>query len=622
MPHAVRPGDVLAGRYRLTVLLHERSGGRFWRAFDQVLARDVALHLIAEDDPRAHELRDAARRSATIHDPRLLRVLDTDTVDGACYVVNEWGEGISLNNLVAEGPLGPRRAAWITAEAGQMIATAHAAGLAHGRLVPENVLVDQTGSVKVIGFAVDAALHGLPPGRESVDVADLAGILYTGLTGRWAGPSSSGLPDAPADNGHPMRPRQVRAGVPRVLDTLCDEVLGPAPSEHGFTSARAIVDALLEYVGDPASVAAAEAAMMRDRSPVRSSQLPPVMAPTPPVPVPADLPGEETVAMQVPGPGSSEERDTRGEAAGGEALDDEAPTSEQPAAEPDATQAGVPVFEDGELDWPAPREDPPPPPPPFEEPPAKPLFAPDPPPGEPVRRPRHPQAADTGSGTYWPWDEDDTGAPVVEPQPAEQPPVPGRSWLRIAAAIAVCLVVLLTLVYAFNRGRDGGGLLDRDRSDDPTSTQPARPVEVTAARDFDPPPAGNGEENPDSVGLAIDGDPATAWSTLTYQQDMGPGGLKEGVGLVLDLGRPTDVRRVDLTLVGSPTTVELYGSDTPVDDPGALDPAARGTADGTTLALEPEDGLEARYLLLWITKMPAVEGGEFRAEIAEVEVRG
>lgn len=620
MPHAVRPGDVLAGRYRLTVLLHERSGGRFWRAFDQVLARDVALHLIAEDDPRADELRDAARRSATIHDPRLLRVLDTDTVDGSCYVVNEWGEGISLNNLVAEGPLGPRRAAWITAEAGQMIATAHAAGLAHGRLVPENVLVDQTGSVKVIGFAVDAALHGLPPGRESVDVADLAGILYTGLTGRWAGPSSSGLPDAPADNGHPLRPRQVRAGVPRVLDTLCDEVLGAAPSEHGFTSARAIVDALLEYVGDPASVAAAEAALMRDRSPVRSSQLPPVVAPSPPVPAPADLPGDETVAMQVPGP-AAEQPGTD------DASRDEAPTSEQPAAEPAAaepeeTQAGVPVFDDGELDWPAPREDPPPPPPPFEEPPAKPLFAPDPPPGEPVRRPRHPHAADTGSGSFWPWDEGGTGAPVVEPQEAERSPVPGRSWLRIAAVIAVCLVVLLALVYAVNRERGGGGLLDRDPPEEQTTTQPARPVEVTGARDFDPPPDGNGEENPDTVGQAIDGDPATAWSTLTYQQDMGPGGLKEGVGLMLDLGRPTDVRRVELTLVGSPTTVELYGSDSPIDDPAALDPAARGTADGTSLALAPEDGLEARYLLLWITGMPPVEGGEFRAEIAEVEVRG
>ena len=663
MPHAMRPGDVLAGRYRLTVLLHERSGGRFWRAFDQILARDVALHLIAEDDPRADELRDAARRSATIHDPHLLRVLDTDTVDGHCFVVNEWGEGISLNNLIAESPLGPRRAAWITAEAGQMIATAHEAGLAHGRLVPENVLIDQTGSVKIIGFAVDAALHGLAPNRESVDVADLAGILYAALTGKWAGPSVSGLPDAPGDNGHSLRPRQVRAGVPRVLDTLCDEVLGSAPSGHGYTSARAIVDALLEYVGDPASVAAAEAALMRDQAQPRMPWVPPVV-PTPSVPSSEDLPGEETVAMPVsdqradqmadqpasqPEPATPEpatpEPATPGPAARGPETaanggpgpvpagplpdepgppaGDDRPTGEQATAEPEETQAGVPAFDDGELDWPRPREEKPPPPPPFEDPPAKPLFAPDPPPGEPVRRPRHPQPADTGSGSYWPWGDDDTGspAPPIAEEPEPRRPVPGRSWLRVAALIAVCLLIVLAMVYAFNRGRDGGGMLGGGDDDPTTSPEPATPVKIASASDFDPGPDGNGSENPESTGAVIDGDPSTTWSTLTYEQDMGEGGIKDGVGLMLDLGRSTDVRRVRVTLVGSPTTVRLYGSDTPPEDVTGLDVAAEGIADETTLELTSQD-LKARYLLLWVTKMPQVEGGQFRAEVAEVEVRG
>ena len=44
------------------------------------------------------------------------------------------------------------------------LARAHDAGLDHGRMVPENVLIDQQGQVRIIGFAVDAALHGVPPG--------------------------------------------------------------------------------------------------------------------------------------------------------------------------------------------------------------------------------------------------------------------------------------------------------------------------------------------------------------------------------------------------------------------------------------------------------------------------
>ena len=65
MPEHTRPGDVLADRYRLTDLLTESQGGRFWRAFDSVLQRDVAVHIIAMSDERAPLLRAAARRSAT-----------------------------------------------------------------------------------------------------------------------------------------------------------------------------------------------------------------------------------------------------------------------------------------------------------------------------------------------------------------------------------------------------------------------------------------------------------------------------------------------------------------------------------------------------------------------------
>ena len=70
--------------------------------------------------------------------------------------------------------------------------------------------------------------------------------------------------------------------------------------------------------------------------------------------------------------------------------------------------------------------------------------------------------------------------------------------------------------------------------------------------DFDPfgdPP----EENADQAPLAVDGKPDTAWTTSTYQQNFGPTGLKDGVGLLLDLGKPQEVGSVDVTLVGSPT---------------------------------------------------------------------
>ena len=202
MPSSIRPGDVLADRYRLIDLLAESRGARFWRAHDKVLERYVALHVITAGDERAEALLEAARRSATVHDRRLLRVLDADRTQELVFVVNEWGSGDSLDiMLAAEGPLSPRRAAWLVSEVASAIAAGHEAGVAHGRLVPENVLVDHAGAVRVIGFAVDAALFGLGPGRPSQDVTDLGGALYCALPGKSPGPSPPQVPPAPVVSG-------------------------------------------------------------------------------------------------------------------------------------------------------------------------------------------------------------------------------------------------------------------------------------------------------------------------------------------------------------------------------------------------------------------------------------
>lgn len=625
MPSLMRPGDVLAGRYRLVVLLSENRGGKFWRAMDEVLARHVALHLIPEDDERAEGLMTAARASATLHDPRLLRVLDADSYDGVCYVVNEWGEGRSLDHILQDGPLTPRRAAWLVGEVGELIAKAHAAGLAHGRLVPENALVDESGAVKVIGFAVDAALHGLPVGRAATDVVDLAGVLYAALTGKWPGISASALPPAPQEHGRPLRPRQVRAGVPRVLDTLCDEVLSPvAPSrDHGYTSAQAIVDALHEFVGDPAAVAEAEAALSRENT---SSRLPRVEAPL----------LEETVALGGPGAGLEPAPEPEPEP---ESQPEPEPAPEsQPAPEPapgpptepaparaaapaEETQAGVPVFYDHieEVGWASPSEQAAPPPPPFEEPEAKPLFAPEPPDGRPARVPRDVPLRDSAE-EFWPWGSGPV--PVITEPPVDDEHDPGRRWLRIAGVIAACLLVLVAMVYAFGRGRDGTGFGEDDPNGATSPAGQGAQITVQSADDFDPladPP----EENPETARLAIDGDPATAWHTQTYLQDLGPKGLKTGVGLLLDLGQPTEVGEVALTFGGAPTALRLLAA--PGDEPptgiDGLETLAETTAAGTTVTVDVDDPVASRYLVVWLTSLPAVPGG-FRGEIAEIVVRG
>ena len=108
---------------------------------------------------------------------------------------------------------------------------------------------------------------------------------------------------------------------------------------------------------------------------------------------------------------------------------------------------------------------------------------------------------------------------------------------------------------------------------------------------------------------------------MRYNQQLGPGGLKTGVGLVLDLGASHDVSEVDLTTVGSPTSVSVYVSAKNPANLAGL--SAAGTSDITsthgTLSLDqPQTG---RYVVVWLTKLPVVPGG-FRGGIAEAVVKG
>jgi hypothetical protein len=66
----------------------------------------VARVRVERADPRSDALLVAARTSATITEGHFLRVLDAAQEDGVVYVVHEWGTGMSLDTMLAEGPRG------------------------------------------------------------------------------------------------------------------------------------------------------------------------------------------------------------------------------------------------------------------------------------------------------------------------------------------------------------------------------------------------------------------------------------------------------------------------------------------------------------------------------------
>lgn len=596
MPNSMRPGDVLAGRYRMIDLLNEARGGLFFRAWDNVLARHVAIHMIDRDDERADTLMQAARTSALLLDPRMLRVLDAGTAGELCYVVNEWGEGLSLDHMLDEEPLNPRRGAWIVSEVAELIAAAHAAGILHARLVPEAVMIDESGAVKVIGFAVDSALHGNPTLTPEAEVNDLASLLYATLTGKWPGREGSRLPPAPEEHGRILRPRQVRAGVPRLLDTLCDEVLSPYPSTHahGYDTASAIAYALTDYVGDPAALAAAEAARSRGNTSPRIPRIEPDLVLAPPDPEPEPERGEETV---VGVPFFDDDTDTPQETAYHSEIDDALLT---------------------DPDWRTPDPQPAPPPPPFEETPERPLFAPDPPEGR-VTRPAY-DAQPSGTDTYWPWTTDNHAPPpsLDEEEPADEA-VPGRNWMRTAWMIAAVVLIAVAMIYAFNRGRSDNSANQGDDSPPPQGRVSV--IQPAGVSDLDP-QGTDGGEYPELAPFTIDGDPATVWRTSSYNQNFGPDGLKTGVGLVVSFDSTESVTLTEITTVGDPTEFSLFaGTGEQPSDVEGLEPVTTGTTEDGSVELRADDPVDADWLVIWLTSLPTGDDG-YRGQVAEIVVRG
>ena len=208
---------------------------------------------------------------------------------------------------------------------------------------------------------------------------------------------------------------------------------------------------------------------------------------------------------------------------------------------------------------------------------------------------------------------------------------PRRSRTAAAAWVLVSLVLLAGVGLAAAQLVDGFGARGAPADSAPTDRPGpsgearARPLEIVSATGFDPqggrdsPPAG--AENDDRAELAVDGDSGTAWSTKTYYDPLGPTGLKEGVGLLLELAEPADIERVTVRTRGGPTDLQVRVAERPgaaLDDYRVVDEA--GNVDGTGV-LTPDEPVAGRYVLVWLTALPAVDEG-WRGEIAEVTVRG
>ncbi len=307
---AGRGEQLVAGRYRLLQRLGAGGFGEVWRARDEQLHREVAVKRVrlGPDGDSERAAREALA-SARLSHPAIVALFEAFAVEDSFYLVSELVEGETLAALIADGGPPDEEILEIGVALAGALAHAHARGVIHRDIKPQNVLVpdharDAIDAAKLTDFGgaslvgedaltrtgdVLGTLAYMAPeqseGREVAEEADLyalALVLYEAFAG--VNPVRGATPAATARRiGRRVEPlERRRRDLPRGLTRAVDAALSPAPRQRG--TLEDLHDALAE---------ALQRGLPRGRRAVRRGP-PPVLA--------ADLraPSATEVAPQPP----------------------------------------------------------------------------------------------------------------------------------------------------------------------------------------------------------------------------------------------------------------------------------------------------------------------------------
>ena len=134
-------------------------------------------------------------------------------------------------------------------------------------------------------------------------------------------------------------------------------------------------------------------------------------------------------------------------------------------------------------------------------------------------------------------------------------------------------------------------------------------------------PGGTGQsDDPHSAALATDGNSRTAWHTSWYTTpDFGR--LQSGTGLLLDMGQPVTVSSASVLFGPAPGgAFQLRAGNSPA--PASLLPVAQAADSGGAVTVRVSRPVRARYLLVWITRLPPNHAGTYQAFIYDIAIRG
>jgi len=261
--------NLIDQRYELRTLIGSGGMADVYLAGDEVLGREVALKLLkeryVEDEEFVERFKREAKSAAALSSPYIVPIFDRgETDDGTYYITMEYLPGGTLKErLTATGALRPQAAAEVALQVAKALETAHARGLVHRDIKPRNILVSDSGHVKVADFGIARAAEattishagdilgsakymspeqaaGDPVGPAS-DLYSLGVVLYEMLTGRVPFEVET-PPDVPIRHAlaPPPHPRKLDSEVPEELDAITMRLLATKPEDRFGSAGEAI----------------------------------------------------------------------------------------------------------------------------------------------------------------------------------------------------------------------------------------------------------------------------------------------------------------------------------------------------------------------------------------------
>ena len=174
------------GHYRVAAKIGEGGMGAVYRAYDEVLHRDVAVKVLHKgsqlDSSAGKRLLDEARASSSLAHPNICTIYDVGETEGEFYIVMELLAGRTLREISSEGGLPPESVLRYGAQIASALGRAHDRGIIHRDLKTANIVITSEGLAKVLDFGLAKRVGGSlfeGPTRSFVSLADASSVSGT-----------------------------------------------------------------------------------------------------------------------------------------------------------------------------------------------------------------------------------------------------------------------------------------------------------------------------------------------------------------------------------------------------------------------------------------------------------